>query len=316
MNVDDKFLDDMFSGSNDRLDDETWKKASSGNRGFTSFYKLNDGEQGLIAFLSEGWDAMLHTIKETVAGKDAYSTILQKPNHCELDDVNKASMRRIFMILDLANQYEDKKTRELIRKPQIKFLVANNATKNAIEVAMKHPRQGHGTLLGWKWETVRLGTNQNTVYNLQVDDKVDVASVLSEMRLYDTKEGKKEFPWIFQPDWPEYQEGLAPELCSVYTRKKMKPEIEMDWSNPELAQRWLKLHFLNTPQSDYLRLSGRPVTVSNKASAPVAPRPTTTTTKPAPAKASEAMPKKSAPVEPEMEDGVPEEDSESGDDGW
>lgn len=251
-------LDEMFPDTEidaDQMQKEAdARKESGGNfKPFVSNYFLTkEKKKGLVSFLHEGLKFSLYSGTVKINGKDVPQNILALPGG---DPISKAGHKArdfgVYAVIDWLNTYKNRNGDTVI-KPQIKLLIRGNNTVQVIEKRKRDRRHGDGTLLGRKWELERMGSGPSTYYDVNAEEDEFIPD-FTQMVTIQTQEGDKEIPLIEQPDWPDYDTDLDEGLQSVYTRKQMRPDYAMDWSDPAKVDTWVKMHLLNTPIERYIQ---------------------------------------------------------------
>ena len=251
---------------------------------------------GLVTYLSDGINVHAHYLRDMEQGKSGKGLnvhVLCKSRDCELCYSGSEVKRiRVYPIIDWLSHYMTK-SGVLVKRPSFALfhrgkegyeLHELRRAKFGFQTGSKDKDgQGVRTLRGRKWEITRSGTGFHTKYDplpgdLRSQDAVFTPvdfSQVENVTLTDNNGNQRtiQIPAITMPaGWPEYDEERAEHLRSIYTRQRMRPEYDVDWNNPEHVNLWVKLHFLNVPQEDYIRLGK--VTPRQPEAAPAAAQPT------------------------------------------
>jgi glutaredoxin len=257
-------LDTMFNDTaidvaemeREKKEREEAAKANRGKSKFTPELRLNESTPtASVVFLTDGFKVNIHSMREFKDGREVYHKILCKGSKCELcASGHKPSTMAIYGTVDMSHSYTSKKG-EIVNKPTFKILLRGIETIKVIE--RRKQKTKDKSLLKKLWEAQLSGSGFSTYYDFTMEDE-DVELDFDEKETIETKEGSIEVPSISIP--PIFEYVTDPEKMNLYTREKLKPKYEIDWSNPQHVNEWLKHHLLQTPLVDYVRLASMPKT--------------------------------------------------------
>lgn len=244
------------------------------------YLKDKEGENvGLISYLSDGINVQVHhVIDPSLKGGNVRVYVLCKRKDCELCySGDEPKRQRVWPVVDWMHTFKSKQG--IVRRPTFKLFVKGVETFKLHEERRRkfgfptgeHDESGNEikTLVGMKWEITRMGTGFKTKYDPLPADMGSIGGApekidFTETEQIDGKDGAKiDIPKIAMPDWPDYQDKMSADMVSLYTAKQQRPDREIDWNNPEDANLFIKLHFMNTPQETYIRL-GVPIQKAGK----------------------------------------------------
>lgn len=254
-------VDEMFGDSEldsekiaewEKRNEENKKKGGSGLKFVPAFF-LKPGSVSVVSFLTRtGMMLQMHRTDDP-SKKMRHGTILCKAQQCEACKAgDKVSDVAVFPVIDWLHSYE--KNGKKVKRPQFKLFQCGQTSAAMIDKMrgkLGNSEEVDGrqmqVLTGKLWEISRAGSGSQTVYNITPEK--DHVPDFKKMVTIETKDGTMEIPNILTPDgWPEYEESGT----SFYCLKQLKPDQEMDWSNPMMVKKWVQLHYLNTPLEEYL----------------------------------------------------------------
>lgn len=256
-------LDNMFSDSaidiaemeREKKEREEAAKANRGKTKFISELKLNDKTPtASVVFLNEGFKVHAHSVKDFRNGYEVYLKVLCKNQKCELcsSGYTKGNYA-MYAVIDMSHSYINKKTGEVVTKPTFKTMLRGIETIKVIE--RRRQKLKDKSLTGKLWEAQLSGSGFSTYYDFTLEEE-GIELDFEETETIETKDGSIEVPAISLPTgWYDYQED--PEKINIYTKSKLKPAYEIDWSNSKHVDEWLKHHLLQTPLVDYVKYGSK-----------------------------------------------------------
>ena len=244
-------LDSVFSDS--EIDMEAWtdernRKKEAREKGGIDYVadfwlkKKPPLNKGLISFLSDGFKIKTHSIAKKHNGEWIYPDVVCLGSNCPLCAAGvKVSKKVVYPIIDWNHTYTNKKKEEVV-KPQFKRFLRGFNTAQLLNGKIER----FGTLVGHTWEVTRRGDGVDTIYDFEREE--EWAPDFEETMEVEGKDGFIDVPLIgMVKDWPAYTD-----THNFYTKNKLRPKIEFDYSDPKHIEKFLQLHFLTEPISTYL----------------------------------------------------------------